>query len=417
MSDKPNYTQILIAFALFAIVSGLAIGLAHRGDLLRLAPISTYQGIHPSFEAIGYNGRLYTTQNKYDASVSYIGPATMNWDPDKADAEMPNVRGELRDIRIVDDIGGFEVEETLAHIVSDFGGSYEPNRAYKTYKWQVDTDGDGWKETNYQMELWICSMEVNVFIDPDRGGLFTWSREIQNKLYPDLDVWLKIEASQDWGTYFDDPIIENTYFGLAYLELAELTKPEDHTRLTVVPGSQWSAFDLYNGLGGDVPIDPDEPDQQAYVYQGVELNPNVFKSEWYTKLNFGDFGTYDYNILGGSFKSDEVQVKALAHVFVVGEWIVQPPVDEPGDDDDLEDPDAPDQDPPWIDNPISQWIKSMSEKFSTPFGRVQLAIWLSIFLVALAIFINPSLIITIAKNWGNALADVEEIFKERKKED
>lgn len=410
MSEKPNYMQLLVAIGLFTLVTGLVLGVAHRRDLLQLSPISTYQGIHPSFEAIRYEGNLYTTENPYDASVCYIGPATMNWDPDKAEAEKPNVRGELRDIQIIDDLGEYEVQATLSHIITDFDGVYEPDRPYKTYQWKVDQDGDGWKEKNYRMELWLTSLEVNIFVDPDRGGLFTWSREIADQHYNDLDIWLKLEASQDWGKYFNDPLIDNTYFGLAYLELADISTPEDHTRLTVVPGSRWTAFDLYDSLGG-TPKSPDEPDQQGYIYEGTELNPNVFKSEWYTKISIGDLGTYDHNPITNSFKSDTVQVKMLGHIFVVGEWVTKPP--SKGDADE---PDAPNVDPPWIDNPITKALMNLSENLSTPFGRVKLGIMLSVLIVMLIVIIYPQLIITIGRNWGNAIADVEQSIRARDKD-
>lgn len=395
-----DYTYIAVALAFAILVSGAVVGISQRVDVLRLSPISFYQGIHPSFEGIGYHGNLYTSSNTYDASISNIGPATINWDPDKATAEMPNIRGELRDIQIVDDLAKYEVQGTLAHIISDFGGEYIPNRAYRTYNWRIDKDGDGRDDREYRMELWLCSMEVYIWVDPSRGGFWTWSREIGNKRYDNLDVWLKLEASQDWGHYFTDlENLSNTYFGLGYLELADIdVLSEDHTRLTVVPGSQWSAFDLYNNLGGAGQV-PDDPDSQAYIYEGTELNPGVFKSEWYTKINFGDIGTYDYNAFTRAFKSDGVKVKALAHIFVVGEWIVQPPEE---DDRDIEP-----QEPPWKENPFYGLTKRLGEIMSSPLGRLKVGIWVAVVIFFLVVFFNPGAILYVVDNWGKAVDEVK----------
>jgi len=385
--SRPNYNSVALLVVVALLLSAVAVGVGYRLNVTGLSPISAYQGIHPSFEAVGYENRLYTTTDKYDASVCNVGPATINWDPDSNTEGLPNLRGELRDIQIVRDLSQYEVGDAMSHIVRDFGGIINPNQPYKFYEWKVDTDGDGKDDKEYRMELWLCSMEVNIWADPDRSAWWTWSKEVNDQHYPDVEIWLELEASQDWGTYFQGVEgIENTYFGLAYLELAELDKPDDRTRLQVVPGSKWSAFDVYDSLGG-YPESPDDPVEQAYVIKGAQLNPSVFKARWFTKVSLSDIGTYGYNILDGSFKSDFVQVKALAHVFVVGEWTVQPEEER-----DLVPPEPPSKEG-WLTTIVRRWAELME----SPLGRLRIAIWLAVIIVLVVIFFNPGLLITL---WG-----------------
>lgn len=394
--SRPNYNQVALLVVVALFVSAVAVGVGYRINVTRLAPISTYQGIHPSFEAVGYENRLYTSSNKYDASVCDVGPATLNFDPDSNTEGLPNIRGELRDIQIVKDLSEYEVGDAMSHIVRDFGGIIDENKAYKTYVWAVDTDGDGKDDKEYRMELWLCSMEVNIWADPDRSAWWTWSKEVNNQHYPDVEVWLKLEASQDWGTYFEGVEgIENTYFGLAYLELAELTKPDDRARLQVVPGSKWSAFDIYDNLGGYADS-PDDPVEQAYIIKGAQLNPTVFKANWFTKVSLSDLGTYDYNILDGSFKSDTVQVKALAHIFVVGEWVVQPE----------EERDLEEHEPPWEEGWLTSLVQRWAELMSSPLGRLRIAIWIAVVIVLVVIFFNPGLLITLWRNYSDAYKSI-----------
>jgi len=395
--SRPNYNHIALLTVVALVLSAVAVGIGWRLNVTELAPISTYQGIHPSFEAVGYENRLYTTTEKYGASVCDVGPATLNFDPDANDGGLPNLRGELRDIQIVKDLSQYDVGDAMSHIVRDFGGVVEPNQPYRTYTWETD-------DKEYRMELWLCSMEVNLWADPDRSAWYVWSKEVNNQHYTDVEVWLELEASHDWGTYFNDVDVENTYFGLAYMELAEATKPLDHPRLQVVPGAKWSAFDVYETLGGYAES-PEEPDTQAFSIKGTELNPNVFRARWFTKISLSDIGTYDYKIIDGSFKSDTVQVKVLTHIFVVGEWTVQPEEER-----DMEEHEAP-----WEEGWFTRIAQRWAELMSSPLGRLRLAIWIAVVIVLVVIFFNPGLLITLWRNYSGAYKDVSEYFSSRGK--
>ena len=208
MRNKKMTAIIIVGLALFGLIS----------TYQPLSTVSNYQGIHPSFEAIYYNNLLYTANNSYDASTLRIHPANFDFDPDKEDTGLPNLRGELRDIQIVRDLASYDVQDTAAHILSMGGESTMP---YKIYEWKVD---DGELIHNYRLENWLCSFEVNLWTDPDARPWYKLfqSYEKQEK-YPATEIWLNLKVGPSW--YFEGA--DEVYFGLGYME------PVSYTHLTL----------------------------------------------------------------------------------------------------------------------------------------------------------------------------------------
>ena len=340
------------------IIIGLLLGLASLSQFTSMSTISQYQGIHPSFVAIYHNGQYYTTANPYEASISSIGPSTLNFDPDFALRGLPNIQGELRDIQIVRDLANYEVADTASHILGMGGKTSMP---YKIYEWEIMEKEELHK---YRMELWLCSLDVNLWVKPDARPWWMLFEDYENQMrYDDAEVWLKMEVGPSW--YFEDA--ENVYFGLGYMELAELTQAngQDNSLLEVIPESKWAAFDVYDSLGG-IQEGADAPATQAITYQGKLLNPEVFRQEWYTKFTLSDFGCYDYSMLDGSYKSDSIQFKILVHTFVVGEWIVKP-----DEEHDMEEHES---------SAYEGWLQSIENWVGTPLGGLTLGAGIPLFL-------------------------------------
>lgn len=299
------------------IIAGLAITLIAQ-RYTPLSTISNYQGIHPSFEAILYDGKLYTNENPLNASVLRVHPSSFDFDPDGDNTGRPNLRGELRDIQIVRDLATYDVQDTAAHILNMGGESKMP---YKVYEWEVETDD---LIHVYRMENWLCSFEVNLWADPTAGDFWSWvwnNGEVYNSVYDSTEIWLRLEAAPSW--YFEGA--DEVYFGLGYMELAQFTSFLDHENplVEVMPESKWAAFSIYNSLNGASEY-VGNPVAQASTFEGTLLNPAVFRDEWHTVITVDNFGVFDYNSWDASYNTDSVQLKVLVHVFVVGEWTVQP---------------------------------------------------------------------------------------------
>ena len=328
----------------------LIVGIFLLGAFLRwddMSTVSNYQGIHPSFEAIYHKGQLYTMDIPNEASVCRIHPASFDFDPDEDDKNLPNLRGELRDIQIVRDLASYELPDVASHILGMGGDAIMP---YKVYEWDLEKEGLIHK---YRMENWLCSMEVNLWAEPSSGDFWTWfwaKGEIHEQKYSSTEIWLRLEARPDW--YFEGA--EQTYFGLGYMELALLTYLEGHENpdIEIIPESRWAAFSIYDSLNG-YEESIDSPISQAQSYKGTLLNPEVFRDEWYTLITVDNFGTFDCNFWDGTYNTDSVQLKILVHVFVVGEWIVQPP-----DEQDMEEHESSEEEG-WFTS-FTNWVENLT---------------------------------------------------------
>jgi len=332
-------------------------------QLRGLSTVSQYQGIHPSFVAVYYNGTMYTAQNPGAATLCRIHPASVNFDPDWADMGHPNLRGELRDVQIVRDLGYYEVQDTAAHIISMGGSGSSP---YKTYTWEAKSGEDTHK---YRMELWLCSLQVNLWADPDArpwwivGG----GGEQMGKKYSDVEVWLRMEVGPDW--YFEGA--DRAYFGLAYMELAEFSQLPGHEdpAVEVIPESKWAAFSIYDGLDGSREA-VSNPVSQARTFQGKLLNPEVFRDEWYVPITVDNFGSFGYNVLTGGYNTNSVQLKVLVHVFVVGEWVVKPDMER-----DMEQHESTIR---------RDWMQKLGDWLSSPWTQLGIGSFFTILLLGLA---------------------------------
>ena len=347
---KRNIILLVVGFMIAIYITS--------GAMPPLSVISNYQGIHPSFEAVYHDDKLYTSENTLNASVCRIHPSQFDFDPDGDDTGLPNLRGELRDIMIIRDLASYEIGDVASHILS-MGG--EAEMPYKEYIWEVPVGND---THVYRMENWLCSMEVNLWADPDQRDWWKFLQSYENQgKYQSTEIWLKLETGPGW--YYDTDPPDELYFGLGYVELALLTSQDGHENphVEVMPESRWAAFPLYDSLNGALE-NIESPITQAKTFEGTLLNPDVFQDKWYIPITVDNFGCFDYNILDGSYNTDSIQLKVLVHVFVCGEWIVKPLEEERN----MEEHEASEEEG-WI-GPL---INSVKDTFRSPWVKLYLA--------------------------------------------
>lgn len=385
-----------VGVGIFVIIAALILASVIAGAAIRLSSISFYQGIHPQFVAVYYDDQYYTTTEPHDATTSRIGPATLNFDPDHEIGFKPNLMGELKDIQVINNLESYIPRDALTHIIYDLGGDPQPDQPYKTYEWEVEK-GDGSKKV-YQMDLWLCSLQVNAWARADGSPIYFISGERVNKRYSDTEIWLRLETTNEWGNYFKDPDIENTYFGLAYMELAELTVTSNDQAFSVLPRNQWAALDLYDEIAG-LPESPILPTIKAESIEGGDINPTYFKNNYFTKLTLGNFGTYGYNPLDGSWAGSACQWRILVHVFVVGEWTVKPEIER-----DVEPPEPPGQTGP-IEAILKEiralftWIRDFFRGLGDPVGRIKVILTILVFVIVILLVTKPGILFA----WGREI--------------
>jgi hypothetical protein len=328
-----------------------------------LSVISTYQGIHPEFYGVKYQNKYYTSTTPYGASSYMFSPSSMNFDPDGADSGKPNLCGEMKDI----------------HIISD------PKYAnpYKTYEWRIPDPSTGNIHV-YRMELWLCRFQVNIWVSIDARTdpleVFRFDDEQDGQRYIDTDIWLRISVSPSW--YFEGA--DKTFFGLAYMELENFEiRNGDPDIIEVIPEAQWAALPIYYSAFGTQEKLLDA-EQQAQQYQGKLLNPEVFRTEWYTTLTMRNFGVEDWWTPFHGWKGESVQFTVFTHVFVVGEWIVKPEIERTMETHQSQTALT------WLDK---LWLDIRSW-FSNPFNTLFTILILAVVAIILLIIVFPVLLTT-----------------------
>jgi len=151
--------------------------------------------------------------------------------------------------------------------------------------------------------------------------------------YRDLEVWMEIDLTPIW--YFEGA--KTAYFAVAKVMMGpdgalygrwdqdkNLDYSQRNSGCAVIPESSYTIMPLYYapfGEGG-------RADKEAYVYQGKELNPDLFTDKVYTYFTLKDFGIsswWDDNLPFPTFhwRGDVVTAMVYVDIFVVGEWTVQ----------------------------------------------------------------------------------------------
>jgi len=354
--NTKNIATISLIIILLAVISQIL------PYTVSLSTISTYQGIHPEFYGVKYNNKYYHSTAPYGASSYLFSPSSMNFDPDAWDSGKPNLCGELKDMQIITDP--------------------KYSNPYKTYEWRI-TDPTTGDIHVYRMELWLCRFQTNIWVSVDaRDALeaFRFDDEQDGQRYVDTDVWLRLSVSPSW--YFEGA--DKTFFGLAYMELENFQiRDGDPNIVEVIPEAQWAALSIYySAFGTQETILPAE--QQALTYQGKLLNPEVFRTEWYTTITMRNFGVEDWWTPLHGWKGESVQFTIFTHVFVVGEWIVKPEIERTMETHQAQTALT------WLDK---LWL-DMSNWFSNPFNTLFTILILAVVAIIFLIIVFPVLLTT-----------------------
>ncbi len=303
----------------------LVIGMSYVGYLPFSIVPTNYEGPRPLFYAITYQGRLYTNQNRYNAS-SCVLDTTMLFDPDADTWGLGNLAGEETSIFIP---RSDTVATLPSWVPSEWRNSLQQYVAYgrnpvRTYNWTVRLSNG--TVLAYSMQEWLLKWYVSISYDwnsGDEAGLCWGCGDVR---YHDTLVWFKIMLNPMW--YYDNAT--QSYFGIAKIVVDNVKlEAKDKNggtirdeKLRVIPMSPGSILPLYDKpLGSSL----GDLENQVYSYKGRILNPSVFKPVVYTKVDLEDFGSHvtGHYITGKDAYGDVVTYSFNVYVFSVGVWKVR----------------------------------------------------------------------------------------------
>jgi len=312
-----NKKKKLIAVILLGL---LAVFLAQHISFQTIGYLTGTQGLQAEFNTLYWNGTWNSQSFKpawaKDASNWQFG-FEMNFDPDESDDGWPNLCATQQP---------FTVDTQV-----------EP----KHYAWQVDkgivTLSNGTKAKKvYQFEMWRYRLDwaVNIWLSGpeaescDRAwhGGISWEPN-----YGGAQIWIKL-VPQNFVYFKDNP--DEIYFAPAYIglesyEIISIDKDNKETTndpdimscVDLIPKAAGETLGIYYERGGT----PTDIEQTLLSYQGMELDPAIFRNEYWIHIDLLTFKPWlhvDFWTKALSYKWPSVNLKFVVYVFVVGKWTV-----------------------------------------------------------------------------------------------
>jgi hypothetical protein len=300
------------------LVAIIVIGLLIVFMIPSVFPLSTfyptaYEGAKATFYGVTYNGKLYTSTNRYDASSARFD-TTLLFDPDNAEYDMCNLVGELTSIQIPLDENKWVPPDWVPS--EWWRSTLNWENPSRVFEWEVEkSDGT---ISFYRMEEWTTVWFVSISAEWDSHFLGK-PAESANQRYKNTDIWFEIDLNPIW--YFNRT--EQVYFAIAKIELSHIIiEGHDTGKISILPESPGSILPIYLSPEGEEA--PDESDFTEFYYKGVALNPQYFRDKVYTRISLLDFGTQQWiSWLTLKAQGDVVTFGFTVKQFVVGEWKVK----------------------------------------------------------------------------------------------
>jgi hypothetical protein len=314
---------------------------------------TNFEGPKGSFYGVQYQGNYAAPLRWSNTDLNSVGSlksfgSTLKFDVDGRDSGKPNIYGEMTSIYLPSNTVGSVTSWTPTNWLNQLQYLQNP---IGNYTWQIDGK-------YYGMQSWLCRWYLG-FSAEWEGGL----RDIPllgggygeappqpvyydgDNSYNNLEVWLKIDTSPTF--YYQNA--DATYFGIGKVQLTNAVeyvgqtnqyggllssnKVDPRQGVSLLPESEASTLFLYDAPFGDA----GSARTTSYSYQGQALNANIFKDEYFLKVDFNKFGVYGGAGWTAPFyvptnfwcRGDTAVVCLEVTVFSIGEWKVQDVQDDP----------------------------------------------------------------------------------------
>jgi hypothetical protein len=378
--DKQMMSFLLVFLLIFSVPVLLVYGLTKMEVIETPFIISGYQGLQPSFEAIYWNGYWYDTFNT-GPNPNYLNPATGTvYTPSSVKF------GEYCVLNPDDDNSLLpSLKMSGTQILVDPNNWKSDTYTWEIYKPEESTDVVDVYET-FQIQKILAEWKVNVWID----GTGNEAYPDDNHRWHDARIWIKL-TPQNFVYFEDNP--EELYFAPAYIGVSNIEwySGKEDPNQTKDP-TQAAKNDLYpEQVGDSFAIYAAKGETSEYMdetvilsYQGVELDPAIFKDEYWIRMNVDRMQADSQlaGIGGWDWSYVSAHITFEVHLFVVGKWRVV-----------LEKGDVPDLEPREVyfgTDPFADLLRAVAEFATSPTG-ILLAIIALVTAIVIALALTGAL--------------------------
>ena len=325
MSEKTrNPLIIILLIGLLLVLSGgslLGLQTQHPGYL------TGTQGLEPQFNSVFWMDNWFSTteqpsqpidkvNNFYPSSLSF--GYSMDLDPDGSSSGMSDLCASQQPITVDSDV------EPKSYVWNYKVGS-------KTL--ENGTIVDEYKQ--FEMYRYRCSWAINLWLtgsEWEAEGILahnTWYKFGSN--YASAKLWLKL-IPRSFVYFMENP--DQVFFAPAYIGLAQdvswvgvnkdgtiiQNDPDILKTQDLIPKAQGEVVGIYYERGGGDIMTEDK----LLSYKGTELDPEIFRDEYWMRIDLTEFKPYNWYDLGvlHNWKFPSAYMKFMVYLFVVGQWTV-----------------------------------------------------------------------------------------------
>jgi hypothetical protein len=333
-------------------------------------------------------GSIYKRQDGTPAPNSQLSFGyEMTFDPDEADRGMPDLMATQQPFTLDTDV--------------------EPKR----YSWQVKTGSKTFQNgsiydvyTQFEMYRYKLSWAINLVLT---GSSWESDGHIYDKAYGspvylqcrgayyNAEIWIKLKPRA--FVYFkDNP--DQLFFAPAYLGVDEIqfvgtddkgqkTLDDGDIKKTIdlIPKARGETLGIYYQRGAGEVYNLED---KVLQYQGMQLDPQVFRDEYWCRIILNVFKAYTWKDWGiyYHYKYPSVNIKFYVYVLVVGKWTVY-----------LKTGEVPKLEPHQpITNVNPPWWQGWADWFANPWNQLWIFFVIIVIVILVVTVLNPGIWVAVA---------------------
>jgi len=364
--NKQLLSILLVLMLVFSAPIFLIYGLTQFGVIPTPMIPDAYQGLHPIYDSVYWNGYWYDSLHKgpnpnYEGRIASVAKFKeyVNLNPDGTNTLLPSLKMSGGPVLI------------------------DPTWHTEQYVWELKNEQESTDMvdvyTVYRMQKVMAEWKVNVWIDGTGNEAFPDN----NHRWFDAQIW--IELIPEITPYFKGAEEAELYFAPAWMGVKNIewySGKEDPNKMKdprqaalneLYPEEVGENFGLFAQRGETTTV-IDEP--KILSYRNQPLDPQIFKESYWIRMNVDRMqaDSEAAGVGGWDWSYVSAHITFEVHLFVIGEWRVA-----------LEKGDVPDLEPRTVSygtDPFADLLRGIGGFITSPAG-----IFLAFMGLVLAVFI------------------------------